>query len=142
LEVVILSAFGERNRGLYVLKSRGMAHSNQIREFLLSDAGVDVVPVVVGAEGVLTGSARIAEESAARATAQGLSRESEELARAMESRRESVDAHVAALRADFAAEERLTRRLIQASEQRHEAVRLDRLAQGRRRTVKPPENEP
>jgi circadian clock protein KaiC len=142
LEVVILSAFGERNRGLYVLRSRGMAHSNQIREFLLSDAGVDVVPVVVGAEGVLTGSARIAEESAARATAQGLSRESEELARAMESRRESVDAHVAALRADFAAEERLTRRLIQASEQRHEAVRLDRLAQGRRRTVKPPENEP
>ena len=119
-----------------------MAHSNQIREFLLSDAGVDVVPVVVGAEGVLTGSARIAEESAERATAQGLSRESEELARAMESRRESVDAHVAALRADFAAEERLTRRLIQASEQRHEAVRLDRLAQGRRRTVKPPENEP
>ena len=142
LEVVILSAFGERNRGLYVLKSRGMAHSNQIREFLLSDAGVDVVPVVVGAEGVLTGSARIAEESAERATAQGLSRESEELARAMESRRESVDAHVAALRADFAAEERLTRRLIQASEQRDEAVRLDRLAQGRRRTVKPPENEP
>jgi circadian clock protein KaiC len=141
LEVVILSAFGERNRGLFVLKSRGMAHSNQIREFLLSDAGVDVVPVVVGAEGVLTGSARIAEESAERVTAQGLSRESEELARAMESRRESVDAHVAALRADFAAEERLTRRLIQASEQRHEAVRLDRLAQGRRRTVKPPENE-
>jgi circadian clock protein KaiC len=141
LEVVILSAFGERNRGLFVLKSRGMAHSNQTREFLLSDAGVDVVPVVVGAEGVLTGSARIAEESAERVTAQGLSRESEELARAMESRRESVDAHVAALRADFAAEERLTRRLIQASEQRHEAVRLDRLAQGRRRTVKPPENE-
>jgi len=42
---------GERNRGLYVLKSRGMAHSNQIREFLLSDNGVDVVPVVIGADG-------------------------------------------------------------------------------------------
>jgi circadian clock protein KaiC len=142
LLAITMQTSGERNRGLYVLKSRGMAHSNQIREFLLSEAGVDVVPVVVGAEGVLTGSARIAEESAERTAARGFSRESEELARAMESRRESVDAHVAALRADFAAEERLTRRLIQASEQRQEAVRLDRLAQGRRRTVKPPENEP
>ena len=136
LEVVILSGFGERNRGLYVLKSRGMAHSNQIREFLLSDNGVDVVPVVIGADGVLTGSARIAAESAERANAEGVILESEELARALRRRRETVDAHVATLRADFEAEEGLTRRLIQASEQRQEAVREDRLAQGRRRTVK------
>jgi circadian clock protein KaiC len=141
LEVVILSGLGERNRGLYVLKSRGMAHSNQIREFLLSDTGVDVIPVVVGDEGVLTGSARIAAESAERVLSQGLMLESDELAQALERRRETVDAHVATLRADFAAEETLTQRLIQASEQRHEAVRLDRLAQGRRRTVKPPESE-
>jgi len=136
LEVVILSGFGERNRGLYVLKSRGMAHSNQIREFLLSDNGVDVVPVVIGADGVLTGSARIAAESAERATAEGVILESEELARALRRRRETVDAHVATLRADFEAEEGLTQLLIQASEQRQEAVRQDRLAQGLRRTVK------
>jgi len=136
LEVVILSGFGERNRGLYVLKSRGMAHSNQIREFLLSDNGVDVVPVVIGANGVLTGSARIAADSAERATAEGVILESEELARALRRRRETVDAHVATLRADFEAEEGLTQRLIQASEQRQEAVRQDRLAQGLRRTVK------
>jgi circadian clock protein KaiC len=142
LEVVMLSAFGERNRGLYVLKSRGMAHSNQIREFLLSDTGVDVVPVVVGTEGVLTGSARIAAESAERATAQGLTLESEELARALERRRESVESHVATLQADFAAEERLTQRLIKASKQRQEAFRADRLAQGRRRTVRAPDDEP
>ena len=133
----MLSAFGERNRGLYVLKSRGMAHSNQIREFLLSDRGVDVVPVMIGPEGVLTGSARIAAESAERTTAEELSKESAELVRALERRRESVDAHVATLRADFAAEERLTRRLIEASEQRVEAVNQDRLAQGRRRTARP-----
>ena len=136
LEVVILSGFGERNRGLYVLKSRGMAHSNQIREFLLSDNGVDVVPVVIGANGVLTGSARIAADSAERATAEGVILESEELAQALRRRRETVDAHVATLRADFEAEEGLTQRLIQASEQRQEAVRQDRLAQGLRRTVK------
>jgi len=137
VEVVMLSAFGERNRGLYVLKSRGMAHSNQIREFLLSDRGVDVVPVMIGPEGVLTGSARIAAESVERTAAEGLSQESAELARALERRRESVDAHVATLQADFAAEERLTQRLIEASEQRVEAVNQDRLAQGRRRMAGP-----
>jgi len=94
---VILTALGERNRGLYVLKSRGTAHSNQIREFLLSDNGMAVVPVVIGSNGVLTGSARITAESAERATAQGLSVESEELARALEDRRETVNAHVATL---------------------------------------------
>ena len=142
LELAILTALGERNRGLYVLKSRGTGHSNQVREFLLSNEGMEVVPVVIGAEGVLTGSARIAAESVERASAQGMSLESAELARALELRRETVDAHVATLRADLAAEERLTQRLIEASEQRQEAVRLERLAQGRRRTARNPENEP
>ena len=142
VELAILTAPGERNRGVYVLKSRGTAHSNQIREFLLSDNGIEVVPVVIGADGVLTGSARIAAESAERNTALGMSQESAELARALERRRETVDAHVATLRADFEAEELLTRRLIEASEQRQEAVRLDRLAQGRRRTARNPEYEP
>ncbi len=142
VQVVMLEAFGERNRGLYVLKSRGMAHSNQIREFLLSGSGVDVVPVVVGPDGVLTGSARVAAESAARATAHGLTQESEELARALERRRESVESHVAALQADFGAKESLTRRLIETNERREDAVRLDRLEQGRQRSVKPATDKP
>jgi circadian clock protein KaiC len=142
VELAVLTAPGERNRGIYVLKSRGTAHSNQIREFLLSENGIEVVPVVIGAEGVLTGSARIVAESAERSTAQGMSQESAKLARALERRRETVDAHVATLRADFEAEELLTQKLIEASEQRQEAVRLDRLAQGRRRTARNPENEP
>jgi len=54
---------GERNRGLYVLKSRGMAHSNQIREFRLTDDGIELLDVYVGAHGVLTGSARLAQET-------------------------------------------------------------------------------
>jgi len=52
---------GERNRVLYVLKARGMAHSNQIREFLISDHGIDLVDAYIGASGVLTGSARAAQ---------------------------------------------------------------------------------
>ncbi|MCF0052873.1 circadian clock protein KaiC [Dyadobacter sp. LJ53] len=52
---------GERNRGLYVMKSRGMKHSNQIREFVISDNGLDLVDVFLGPDGVLTGSAREAQ---------------------------------------------------------------------------------
>ncbi|MGC7870891.1 circadian clock protein KaiC [Desulfosporosinus sp. SYSU MS00001] len=54
---------GERNRGLYILKSRGMAHSNQIREFVLTKNGIDLLDVYTGSEGVLTGSARYAQEA-------------------------------------------------------------------------------
>ena len=49
---------GERNRGLYVMKSRGMNHSNQVREFVISDNGLELVDVYLGPDGVLTGSAR------------------------------------------------------------------------------------
>ena len=62
-----LESNGERNRGLYVLKSRGMNHSNQIREFLLTDHGVELVDVYLGAEGILTGSARLSQEARERA---------------------------------------------------------------------------
>jgi len=49
---------GERNRGLYILKSRGMSHSNQIREFLITDHGIELRDVYAGAGGMLTGSSR------------------------------------------------------------------------------------
>src|SRR5690606_1875581 len=60
---------GERNRAMYVLKSRGMAHSNQVREFLITSQGLDLVPAYLGAEGVLTGSARLAQEAKEEAAA-------------------------------------------------------------------------
>ncbi|MGN6802225.1 MAG: circadian clock protein KaiC [Ginsengibacter sp.] len=49
---------GERNRGIYVLKSRGMKSSNQVREFVITDNGIKIVELVIGPEGVLIGSAR------------------------------------------------------------------------------------
>jgi circadian clock protein KaiC len=57
---------GERNRGLYILKSRGMAHSHQVREFLITSNGLDLQDVLVGPEGVLVGSARKAALQATR----------------------------------------------------------------------------
>ena len=53
---------GERNRGMYIMKSRGMKHSNQVREFVISDKGIDLVEVYLGPDGVLTGSAREAQK--------------------------------------------------------------------------------
>jgi circadian clock protein KaiC len=53
---------GERNRGLYIMKSRGMKHSNQVREFVITDKGLDLVDVYLGTDGVLTGSAREAQQ--------------------------------------------------------------------------------
>ncbi|HEY2582478.1 MAG TPA: circadian clock protein KaiC [Mucilaginibacter sp.] len=53
---------GERNRGMYIMKSRGMKHSNQVREFIINDKGIDLVDVFLGPDGVLTGSAREAQK--------------------------------------------------------------------------------
>jgi circadian clock protein KaiC len=58
LLVRTIESNGERNRGLYILKARGIAHSNQVREFLLTDHGIELIDAYVGADGVLMGSAR------------------------------------------------------------------------------------
>ena len=92
---------GERNRGLYVLKSRGMAHSNQIREFLLTARGVDLRDVYVGPEGVLTGSMRLAQEARERAAEAERRRETEGRLRGHERKRRALEAQIALLRAEL-----------------------------------------
>jgi circadian clock protein KaiC len=64
-----LEALGERNRALHILKSRGMPHSNQVREFLLTDHGVELKEVYLGPQGVLTGTARLTQEAYEKARA-------------------------------------------------------------------------
>src|SRR5882762_21223 len=96
---------GERNRCIHVLKSRGMANSNQIREFLMSKEGIRLVPVYVGSGAVLTGSARATQE--ARETAESLVRQqtAEEQQRVLSDKRKALDAQIAELRSQFAQEE-------------------------------------
>jgi circadian clock protein KaiC len=100
-----LESNGERNRGLYVLKSRGMSHSNQIRELLLTGQGVELADVYLGTEGVLTGSARIAQEARERAAAAARQEELAALQRRLDRRKSAVEAQILALRAEVAAEE-------------------------------------
>lgn len=92
---------GERNRGLYVLKSRGMAHSNQIREFLLTDHGIELQDVYVGPEGVLTGSMRLAQESRERIDERKRLQEVERSKRQQARRRKALEAQIEALRAEL-----------------------------------------
>jgi circadian clock protein KaiC len=92
---------GERNRGLYVLKSRGMKHSNQIREFLMTSEGIKLEEVYIGPEGVLTGSMRAAQEDRERAAALAREQELERKQRELDGRRAALEAQIAALRAEF-----------------------------------------
>jgi circadian clock protein KaiC len=95
---------GERNRGLYVLKARGLAHSNQIREFKLSSSGIQVLDVYMGSGGVLTGTARTAQEAQDRATLLTRQMELERKQRELERKRTLLEANIRALQAEFAAE--------------------------------------
>jgi circadian clock protein KaiC len=96
---------GERNRALYVLKSRGMAHSNQLREFLLTERGVDLLNVYVGPEGVLTGSSRLSQEAREQAAAVERQQEAQRRERERTRKREALEARIAALRKEFEVEE-------------------------------------
>jgi circadian clock protein KaiC len=113
---------GERNRGLYILKSRGMAHSNQIREFLLTDKGVDLMDVYVGPSGVLTGSARISQESQERDIE---SMHQQEIVRKklnVETKRKALEAQIASLRAQVQAEEQELNKLTEQEKMRQNGV--------------------
>jgi circadian clock protein KaiC len=112
---------GERNRGLYVLKSRGMPHSNQIREYLITPRGIDLLDVYVGPEGVLTGSMRAAQEARERAAETERLRQADGRRRSSERRRRALEAQIASLRAEMEGEEELER-----NEAADESARLAR----------------
>ena len=91
---------------MYILKSRGMAHSNQIREFLLTDHGMELQDVYIGPSGVLlTGSARMTLEAQEKAQALVGKQQTEGTKRALESKRQALEAQIAALRAEFEVEQ-------------------------------------
>jgi circadian clock protein KaiC len=117
---------GERNRGLYILKSRGMSHSNQIREFLLTDHGVELRDVYVGPEGVLTGSARLTKEAENEAAMLIRNQEVELRRIELERKRTTLEAQIAMLRAEFAVQEVASSKIIG-----QEKAEKAQLAQGR-----------
>jgi circadian clock protein KaiC len=96
---------GERNRVLYVIKARGMAHSNQVREFLISNRGVDLVDAYIGPSGVLTGASRVAQAVREKADALTSQLEAARRKRALVRKRARLEQRIAALRSEYATEE-------------------------------------
>jgi circadian clock protein KaiC len=128
---------GERNRGLYVLKSRGMAHSNQIREFRLTDHGVELLEVYSGPEGVLTGSMRTAQEAKERAEAVVRRQERELKQRDLDRRRATLEAQIMALRKEFEAVEHEAKLIASLDQEREDILTGDRAEMTARRGGSP-----
>ena len=129
---------GERTRSLYVLKARGIRHSNQIREFLLTNRGADLQDVYVGPDGVLVGSARAAQEMQDRVAAVASRRDVEQKKGQLERKQKAFKARVAELEAAYAAEVLEVEQAIAEEEGRQEGGLADRtaLASNRQRTAK------
>jgi len=117
---------GERNRCVYVLKSRGMAHSNQLREFVITSNGIKLIPPYIGQAGVLTGSSRVNQE--ARELQEAVQREAEDLRREqeIERRRLSLQAQVASLQAELAIVDKEVAAIARENQDRQERSELDR----------------
>jgi circadian clock protein KaiC len=130
-----VEASGERNRVMYVLKSRGMGHSNQLREYLLTDHGIRLIEPYIGANGVLTGAARLSQESSERdhdrARQQAIARRRRDLDR----RRALVERQISDLRASLEAEEEEDHLIDEQDQAREGAFVDDRSAMASKRGV-------
>jgi circadian clock protein KaiC len=129
----MVQSASERNRVLYVLKSRGMAHSNQMREFVLSDRGIELVDVYVGPGGVYTGTERINQEARDKAAALEAQQASTHRARELDQERRALEAQIAVLQVRLAGVTDLRGHDVAEEEARLERVRHDRVKLARAR---------
>lgn len=134
---------GERNRGLYVMKSRGMKHSNQVREFIITENGLDLVDVYIGPEGILTGSAReaqqLAEATGVELRTHALTRKDREILR----KRAVLEANITSLKEEFESvqdelnksylEEDLRKEIMERNREQLSAKRSSNLTNGKKK---------
>jgi circadian clock protein KaiC len=121
LQLRDFQADGERNRLLHILKSRGMGHSNQVREFLLTEKGIELVDVYIGDGGVFTGTARVAQEARDTAVLVKSRQEIEHQKRELERRRHVIDMQISTMRTDFEREEEEFNKAIEQQKEREKA---------------------
>lgn len=130
-----IEANGERNRGVYILKSRGMAHSNQIREFAITSRGVQLKDVYIGPGGLLTGSARVAEEARQVTERQEDAERARRRQVSVSTRRILLEKQIAVLQAELAAAESDAACLAGWEGERHQRRARDRTALARSRSA-------
>ena len=121
----ILEGTGERNRGLYILKSRGMDHYNQVREFTLTNSGIVLREAYIGAGRVLTGTARLSQEAQEKADALVMSEETMRKQREVDRKRTLMEAQIKALQADYQAGKEELERSITSEKLRQEILAED-----------------
>jgi circadian clock protein KaiC len=121
-------ADGERNRTLYVIKSRGMSHSNQVREYRVTNSGIELIDAYIGPGGVLTGAARLNQEARERAAAMHRLQEVARRQREISQRRQALERQIDGLRADLQAGEDEARKLLCEEEGRDATLTSDRAA--------------
>lgn len=117
---------GERNRGIYILKARGIAHSNQIREFLLTRRGIELREIYLGEAGMLTGSARVTQEAKDASAALLGRQEIERKQLLLERKRKMLNSQIAALQLDLETEEQESQQIIA-----HEQLKVAKWEQDR-----------
>ncbi|MGH9736288.1 MAG: circadian clock protein KaiC [Candidatus Acidiferrales bacterium] len=123
-----LESNGERNRAMYVIKSRGMAHSNQVREFRMSSHGVELVPAYLGTHGVLTGTSRMIQEAQESAEQLRVQHEQERKRFTLETKRKTIEAQITALRAEYEVAEKEAASMLEEVEATRNQRGADRLA--------------
>lgn len=128
-----VEADGERNRILYLLKSRGMSHSKQIREYELSDDGIHLTVPYLGPEGVLTGAARMAQEAREREAERERVELTDQRKRQMTRKRGALERQIAEMRAELEAEEDEVSKLFAHQDVRSASAASDRAAMAQKR---------
>jgi circadian clock protein KaiC len=136
-----VEANGESNRILRIIKSRGMAHSNQIREFIITTKGIEIIPPYVGPSGVLTGSARYAQEAKEKAEAQTLVEELDLLKQNLANQKKVLDSEIKSLQIGYEDKAIALRRKVQEEERRKELLETNRKHQWSLRTTNEKEGD-
>ena len=135
IKLVRVEANGEMNRALYVIKARGMSHSNQVREYRMSETGIELIEPYIGPEGVLTGTARLTQVAREEAAVLRQQQDAERRAREGARRRETLERQIAELRATLEAEEDEAGMVATEGRLRETALESDRLALAARRSA-------
>ncbi|QDA60539.1 circadian clock protein KaiC [Hymenobacter jejuensis] len=136
LSVRDLEGIGERNRGISILKSRGMAHSNQVREFLVTEHGVQLLDVVIGPAGIVTGAGRLTQQMQEQAEALAAKAEMDRKDRELDRKRRVLESTIANLRTEFESVEEELRQI-----NHQELLRQQALATGREHILGASSNE-
>ncbi len=117
-----LEGVGERNRGLSILKSGGMAHSNQVREFIVTAHGIELLDVVLGPTGIVTGASRLTQQLQEHAQTLAVQQEADRRDRELERRRRMLEANIANLRTEFESVEEELRQISSNEQARNETM--------------------